>query len=85
MYYQQNQINMKTQTLTVRIREKALELLEEYPDGLNYSKLRDIILATDHSINPKTIHSAIWNLDAIYQDKVNKPSKGLFILLSHKE
>jgi hypothetical protein len=71
--------------VTKRIKDKALELLEQFPQGLRYSELRAKISAFDPSFNPNTIRHSIWNLDAIFPDKVYKPSKGLFRLLKHKQ
>ncbi|MFZ4535045.1 hypothetical protein [Propionivibrio sp.] len=75
---------MQPTKVTERIKAKALELLEQYPEGLRYSELHGKILATDGSFKPNTINGCIWNLDATYPEKVYKPSKGLFRLLKDK-
>jgi hypothetical protein len=75
---------MQPPNLTERIKAKALELLEQYPEGLRYSELRAKILETDGAFNPNTINGSIWNLDLTYPKRVYKPSKGLFRLLKNK-
>jgi hypothetical protein len=75
---------MKTAKVTERIKAKAFELLDQYPEGLRYSELHAKILAMDSTLNPNTINGSIWNLDTAYPEKVYKPSKGLFRLLKNK-
>ncbi len=75
---------MQRTNVTQRIKNKALELLEQHPEGLRYSELHAKILAADTSFNPNTINGCIWNLDAVFPEKVYKPSKGLFRLLKNK-
>ena len=70
--------------VTERIKAKAFELLEQHPEGLRYSELKSKIEASDNSFNSNTINGCIWNLDAIFTDRIYKPSKGLFRLLKHK-
>jgi hypothetical protein len=75
---------LQSTKVTERIKAKAFEFLEQHPDGLRYSELRAKIQAADAHFNPNTINGCIWNLDAVFPDKVYKPSKGLFRLLKHK-
>lgn len=75
---------MQPTKVTERIKAKAFELLEQHPEGLRYSDLHSKIQAADSSFNSNTINGCIWNLDAVFPDKVYKPSKGLFRLLKHK-
>ncbi len=75
---------MQPHKITERIKAKAFELLEQHPEGLRYSELHAKIQAADSGFNSNTINGCIWNLDAIFPDKVYKPSKGLFRLLKHK-
>lgn len=74
---------MHTKKVTERIKAKALELLAQHPEGLRYSELHAKILATDSSFKPNTINGCIWNLNTAYPEKVYKPSKGLFRLLTN--
>lgn len=75
---------MQPLKVTERIKKIALELLEQHPEGLRYSELHSKIRAVDGGFNSNTINGSIWNLDAIFPDKIYKPSKGLFRLLKHK-
>lgn len=75
---------MQPDKVTKRIKVKALELLDEFPLGLKYSELHAKISNFDLNFNSNTINGSIWNLDALFPDKVYKPSKGLFRLLKHK-
>ncbi|NTW88514.1 MAG: hypothetical protein HGB26_05180 [Desulfobulbaceae bacterium] len=75
---------MQPTKITERIKVKALEILDQHPEGLRYSELHAKILSADGSFKPNTINGCIWNLDAAYPDRVYKPSKGLFRLLKNK-
>jgi hypothetical protein len=70
--------------VTKRIKDKALELLEQFPQGLKYSELHSKISASDSAFNANTVNGCIWNLDVVFPDKVYKPKRGLFRLLKHK-
>lgn len=75
---------MQPDKVTKRIKDKALELLEQFPKGLRYSELHAKISDSDPTFNANTVNGSIWNLDAIFPDKIYKPSKGLFRLLKYK-
>lgn len=75
---------MSAPKVTERIKNKALELLDQHPEGLRYSELHSKIKESDASFNENTINGYIWNLDAMFPDQVYKPSKGLFRLLKYK-
>ncbi|EKE18941.1 MAG: hypothetical protein ACD_9C00190G0005 [uncultured bacterium] len=75
---------MKNQTITGRINAMALDLLEQNPEGLQWSELLLKIKESDHSFHPKTVNGCIWKLIEKFPDKVYKPSKGLFRLLKYK-
>jgi len=75
---------MSAPKVTERIKNKALELLNQHPEGLRYSELHSKIKDSDATFNENTINGSIWNLDAMFPDQVYKPSKGLFRLLKHK-
>jgi hypothetical protein len=70
--------------VTERIKSAALRLLDENPEGLRYTGLHAKVMGIDSSFNPNTVNGCIWNLDAVYPDKVYKPSKGLFRLIKYK-
>ncbi|KKQ93515.1 MAG: hypothetical protein UT66_C0041G0002 [candidate division CPR2 bacterium GW2011_GWC1_39_9] len=75
---------MQPSTVTERINAKALELLEQYPEGLRFTELRSKIESSDHTFHPKTVNGTVWKLPQKFPDKVYKPSRGLFRLLKYK-
>ena len=70
--------------VTHRIYKKALELLEEHPEGLRWTALLEGIKASDPSLHPKTVNGCVWKLVERFPDKVYKPSRGLFRLRKYK-
>ena len=70
--------------VTHRINAKALDLLEQHPEGLRWSELLSKIKASDHNFHPKTVNGCVWKLVQRFPDKVYKPSKGLSRLLKYK-
>jgi hypothetical protein len=68
-----------------KIREKAIEILSNNPQGVQYSKLASSIKEALPEIPIKTIYSAMWNLDVVRSDKVYKAGRGLFRHVSFKE
>ena len=72
-------------TVTGLIYEKALELLEQNPEGLSWTELRKQIEASDRAFHPKTVNGCVWKITEKYPDKVYKPSKGLFRLLKFED
>lgn len=75
---------MEKSTVTERIYSKALELLEQYPEGLHWSELRLKIEASDSNFHPKTVNGCVWKLVERFPDKIYKPSKGLFRLTRYR-
>lgn len=75
---------MNRLTITGRINEMALGLLQEHPEGLRWSELLAKIKASDPSFHPKTVNGCVWKLVARFPDKVYKPSKGIFRLTKYK-
>lgn len=71
-------------TATERINMKALELLEQNPEGLRTTELRSKIEASDPSFHPKTVNGTVWKLPEKFPDQVYKPEKGLFRLVKYK-
>lgn len=69
--------------VTHRINAKALELLEQHPDGMRWTDLSSAIKASDPTFHPKTVNGCVWLLVEKFPDKVYKPSKGLFRLLKY--
>lgn len=75
---------MPPSTITGRIYAKALELLEQHPEGLRWSELLSQIKASDPDLHPKTVNGCVWKLVERFPDQVCKPSKGLFRLCKYK-
>ena len=74
----------KNSGVTGRIYIKALELLEQHPEGLQWSDLLSKIEASDPGFHPKTVNGCVWKLVEKFPDKVYKPSKGLLRLLKYE-
>jgi len=74
----------KQPTITGRINRMALELLDQYPEGLRWSELLVKIKESDPTFHPKTVNGCVWKLVEKYPDIVYKPSKGLFRLVKYK-
>lgn len=70
--------------ITHRINAKALQLLDEHPEGLRWSEISKLIRESDDTYHPKTVNGCVWKLIEKYPDKVYKPSKGLFRLVKYK-
>lgn len=75
---------MQPTTITGRINAKALELLDEHPEGLRWSELLAGVQASDPGFHPKTVNGCVWKLVEKHPDKVYKPSKGLFRLVKYR-
>lgn len=69
---------MKRPGIKERIRDRAVELIREHPEGLRYSELHRKLQESTPSFNAGTINSSIWNLDVVLSHEVWKPSKGLY-------
>jgi len=76
---------MQPKKVTERIKEAAFTFLNSHPKGLRYSELHRMIHKLDPTFNSNTINGSIWNLEAVFPDKIYKPSKGLFRLLAFKD
>lgn len=76
--------HMDSSKVTHRIVEKAIELLEQHPEGLRWTDLLTKIKESDPNFHPKTVNGIVWKLVERFPDKVYKPSKGLFRLLKYK-
>jgi len=67
-----------------KIIHKALEELENNPNGLRYSELVRRMKKEFPEFPLGTIMGSIWNLDVKFHEKVYKPTKGLFRLVKFK-
>ena len=68
-----------------QIRKKALELIASQPAGIRYSQLTALIHEAMPEIPVNTIHGNIWNLDAVFPNKVAKPARGVFQAIEFRE
>jgi hypothetical protein len=67
-----------------KIIQKALEELENNPNGLRYSELVRRMKKEFPDFPLGTIEGTIWNLDIRVPEKVYKPARGLFRLVKFK-
>ena len=68
-------------TITGQINQKAIELLENHPEGVRWSEMIRLIQEAFPDFHPKTINGCVWKLVDNFPDKVYKPEKGLFKLV----
>lgn len=61
------------------VRQKAIALLHDAPDGLRFSDLLKKLHQTFPDIPPNTVRGSIWNLDAAFPELVTKRVRGLFV------
>lgn len=76
---------MNKPTITGQINDKALQLLDENPEGIRWVDLISMIKKEYPTFHPKTINGCIWKLVQKYPNEVYKPEKGLFRLIKYKE
>ncbi len=64
--------------ITHQIRDTAVDLLRQNPEGLRTSELKRMIEETHPDFHPKTINGCVWLLAETRADQVEKPERGLF-------
>lgn len=64
------------------IRQLALQLIAQNPQGLRFSELLKQISALHPETPINTISGSTYNLVALFPEQVAKPSKGLFVSVS---
>ncbi len=69
------------QPIKDRIREVALRIIRENPNGIRYSELRRQIQQTDSSFKLNTVTGTLYDLD-VRISSVEKPSRGLYRIIS---
>lgn len=62
------------------IRQAALTILDENPEGMQYTSLLKSIQNRFPTVPLNTIRHLLWNLDAKFPGVVHKPKRGLFQL-----
>ena len=68
---------MEGKTIRDSVRETALEVLRENPEGVKYSYLLEAVHDRNKGFKKNTIASYIWNLDSVTAS-VEKPAWGVF-------
>jgi len=68
-----------------KIINKAVELLENNPNGIRYSELVRMISKEFPEISTNTIRGAIWDLDRQLPEKIYKPARGIFRIVKFKD
>ncbi|MEM5811123.1 MAG: hypothetical protein QXG91_00010 [Candidatus Aenigmatarchaeota archaeon] len=76
---------MKAKEKQKIVREEAIKILENTPNGLRYSEIVNEINTKYPNFKIKEIQWAIWDLDRRFPDKVYKPGRGLFKHIKFKE
>ncbi len=66
--------------IKARIREEAIKIIENHPEGIKYSDLHREIREIDSNFNKNTIHGTIFDLH-LRIPKIEKPSRGLYKVL----
>ena len=65
-------------TIGERIAEKAFELLDATPKGIQYSELVRRVTEQDRTFNQNSVRGTVWQLFERFPDRVYKPSRGLY-------
>ena len=60
------------------IRDKAVELLKNNPQGIRYYELAEELTKYFPDTPENTIYSSVWNIHITRSEQVYKPSRGLF-------
>lgn len=68
-----------------QIRDCAVELLKEKPEGLRFSQLLSLIHQKNNDFKINTINGSIWDLEIQRPDSVYKPSRGLYRLVQFRD
>ena len=79
-----NDNGINPDTITGRIYIKALELLDQNPEGIRWKDMNESLQNAFPEFHPKTINVCVWKLTDRFPDKVYKPSKGVFRLLKYR-
>ena len=77
--------NNKMASISSQIKQKALEIIRNSPQGIRYSQLLKLIIESFPNVSSNTIRGVIWNLDATIPDEIYKADRGLFRHISFRE
>jgi len=72
-------------SISSQIKQKALEIIRNSPQGIRYSQLLKLIIESFPNVSSNTIRGVIWNLDATIPDEIYKADRGLFRHISFRE
>ncbi len=75
-------MSLNPNTITGQIYLTIFELLDEQPDGIQWTELNRRIEERHPDFHPKTINGCVWKLIEKFPERVHKPKKGLFQLIS---
>lgn len=75
-------MSLNPNTITGQIYLTIFELLNEQPDGIQWTELNRRIEERHPDFHPKTINGCVWKLIEKFPERVHKPKKGLFQLIS---
>lgn len=68
-----------------KIIKKTLEILKNNPDGVRYTDLVKMIKNELPEVKEKTIYGTVYNLQKQFPYQVEKPERGLFKFIFHRE
>ena len=69
-----------TRDKTKRVRDKAIAILEKYPDGQRFTPLRDEVQSALPKLNVNMVHTQVSRLIQDASDKVYRPAYGVYRL-----
>jgi len=75
---------MNAPTIREQVENKIFELLEQHPEGLNWTDLAKMVQVPDNRFHPKTVNGIIWKIPNKYPDQIYKPAKGIFRLIKYR-
>lgn len=75
-------MSLNPNTITGQIYLTIFELLDEQPNGIQWTELNRRIEERHPDFHPKTINGCVWKLIEKFPERVHKPKKGLFQLIS---
>ncbi len=72
-------------TKTEQIRNTAIELLKNSPQGLRTTELIKAIIAKLPDAHPKTVNGTVWKLPTTRPEQVYKPKRGVIRHICFRE
>jgi hypothetical protein len=78
-------MKMSDNGICKKIRELAIGELKKHPDGVRHADLAHLVQGLDDSLSAGTVRTQVSKLAVLLEDKVYKPSRGLFRLLEFRD